>query len=113
MESILTSTKKLLGLSEESYEFDNDIIALINSVFATLFQLGVGPKTCFAISSIRDTWNDFYGDDTTLNFLPIYMYLKVKLIFDPPLSSFVIESIKQQISEMEWRLNIAAEGGIK
>ena len=109
MESILTSIKKLLGIDEEYTQFDNDIIMHINTVFLNLTQLGVGPEEGFLIEDDSATWDDFIGDSNQLQAVKTYVYLKVKLLFDPPLSSSVIESINRIISELEWRLNVAVE----
>ena len=109
MESILTSTKKLLGITEEYEHFDKDIIMHINSVFLNLTQIGVGPKEGFFIEDETAEWTDFIGDSIQLQAVKSYMYLKVKLLFDPPLSSAVIESTNRMIAEFEWRLKLAAE----
>lgn len=109
MDSILTSIKKLLGIDEEYIQFDNDIIMHINTVFLNLTQLGVGPEEGFLIEDDSATWDDFIGDSNQLQAVKTYVYLKVKLLFDPPLSSSVIESINRIISELEWRLNVAVE----
>ena len=109
MESILTSIKKLLGIDEEYTQFDSDIIMHINSVFLNLTQLGVGPSEGFQIEDDSDTWEDFIGDSNQLQAVKSYVYLKVKLLFDPPLSSSVIESMNRMIAELEWRLNAAVE----
>lgn len=109
MESILTSIKKLLGIAEDYNHFDADIIIHINSVFMILNQLGVGPSNVFSIANDESTWNDFLPDNTNLEAIKTYMYLKVKLIFDPPTSGIVTESMNKLISEYECRLNIAAE----
>jgi hypothetical protein len=109
MESILTSIKKLLGISEEYQHFDADLIMHINSVFLILTQLGVGPKDGFFIEDDSSEWSDFLEDATKLQMVKSYMFLKVKLLFDPPLSSAVIEANNRMISEFEWRLNVAAE----
>lgn len=109
MESILTSIKKLLGIEEEYTQFDNDIIMHINSVFLNLTQLGVGPADGFLIEDDTATWEDFIGDSNQLQAVKSYMYLKVKLLFDPPLSSSVIESMNRMIAELEWRLNVAVD----
>lgn len=105
MESILTSIKKLLGITEEYTQFDDDIIMHINSVFMILTQLGVGPSEGFMIEDDSSCWTDFIEDRLKLQAVKSYMYLKVKLLFDPPLSSAVIESTNRLISEYEWRLN--------
>lgn len=109
MESILTSIKKLLGIEEEYEHFDPDIIMHINSVLMILTQLGVGPSEGFMIEDKNATWYDFIPDKQNLEAVKSYMHLKVKLLFDPPLSSAVIESMNRMISEFEWRLNVAAE----
>ena len=109
MESILTSIKKLLGIEEEYTQFDNDIIMHINSVLLNLTQLGVGPAEGFLIEDDTATWEDFIGDSNQLQAVKSYMYLKVKLLFDPPLSSSVIESMNRTIAELEWRLNVAVD----
>lgn len=109
MESILTSIKKLLGITEEYEQFDTDIIIHINSVFMILNQLGVGPSDGFSIKDKSATWSDFMSeDDSRFASVKSYMYLKVRLLFDPP-SSSVADSMKQMINEYEWRLNVSAE----
>ena len=109
MESILTSIKKLLGIAEDYNQFDPDLIMHINSVFSILNQLGVGPSEGFSISDSYAVWDDFIPDKPKQNLVKSYIYLKVRLLFDPPLTSAVIESINRQISECEWRLNVIAE----
>lgn len=108
MDSILTSVKKDLGIAEAYEHFDSDIIRHINSVFMILNQLGVGPAKCFTITDKYDTWLDFIESDQ-MEAVKSYMYLKVKLLFDPPQSSAAIESINRMISEYEFRLNVASE----
>ena len=108
-DSILTSIKKMLGIAEEYDNFDLDLIMHINSVFSVLMQLGVGPKKGFMIEDKTATWLSFIPNEATLMLVKSYMYLKVKLMFDTPLSSAVMECYKTQISEYEWRLNVAAE----
>lgn len=109
MDSILTSIKKLLGIPEEYEHFDADVIIHINSAFSVLTQLGVGPKEGFHIKDTSTTWFEFLYDDPRLEFVKTFVHLKVKLSFDPPLSSAAIEAINRQISELEWRINVAAE----
>jgi len=111
-ESILTSIKKLVGTAEADTSFDTDIIMNINSALMSLQQLGVGPETGFYISSSEDIWADLLGDRIDLEAIKIYIYLKVKLIFDPPQNSFLVEAIKNQLTELEFRINIQAEGGV-
>lgn len=105
-DSILLSIKKLLGILEDDQAFDADIIIHINSVFMILQQLGVGPVDGFKIETQEETWDQFIQDDKLLEDVKTYMYLKVRLLFDPPLNSSVLESTKQLISEFEFRLNI-------
>ena len=109
MESILTSIKKLLGIAEECSDFDPDIILHINSVLMILTQLGIGPKNGFSIRDDQALWSDFIPDDTRLDAIRSFVYLKVRILFDPPQSSVLLDAIKQNLSEMEWRLTIAAE----
>lgn len=109
-DSILTSTKKVLGLDEDYTAFDPDILMHINSVFSTLCQLGIGPAGGFAIEDATAEWVDFLGGDPRLNSVKTYVYLRVRLLFDPPTTSFVQDSMKRQIEELEWRLNVQWEG---
>lgn len=109
MESILTSIKKLLGIAEDYKYFDTDIIIHINSVFSILTQIGVGSETGFSISDKTATWSDFISDNTKIEMVKIYIYLKVKLMFDPPLNSSVTNSMEKTISELEWRLNVETD----
>lgn len=105
-ESILTSIKKLLGITEDDTNFDTDIVIHINSVFMVLNQLGVGPSEGFRIEDKYSTWDEYITEDDDLDAVKTYIYLKIKLIFDPPLSSSVLEANKQLINELEWRLNV-------
>lgn len=109
MESILTSIKKLLGITEEYTHFDDDIIIHINTIFMTLTQIGVGPAEGFYIKDKTTTWAQYISDPATLQAVKTYMYLKVKLLFDPPQSSSVAEAYNRQASEIEWRLNVAVD----
>ena len=109
VESILTSIKKLLGITEDYEHFDGELMIHINSVFAVLNQLGVGPNAGFVITDKSFVWKDFFNDDKTLEFVKTFVYLKVRLLFDPPQSSAVIEAINRQASEYEWRILVAAD----
>lgn len=111
IDSILTSIKKLLGIQESYTHFDPDIIIGINSAFGILNQLGVGPKEGFSITGVTETWDEFIPDISKLEFVKSYIHMKVKLMFDPPQSSAVIEVINRQISELEWRLNVQVDPG--
>jgi hypothetical protein len=105
MESILTSIKKLLGPSAEYEHFDPDIIMHINSALMVLTHIGVGPAEGFVIEDETSLWTDFLPDGENLEAVKTYIYLKVKIVFDPPLNAAVLESYKQQIKEYESRLN--------
>ena len=107
-DSILTSIKKLLGITEEYEHFDQDIIIHINSVFMILNQLGIGPSNGFSITDKTAVWSDFIKSDK-LAATKSYVHLRVKLLFDPPLNSAIIEAIKESIRELEWRLNVRVE----
>ena len=104
MESILSSIKNLLGISEDDYSFDQEIKIHINSVFSILNQLGVGPDEPFILDDKDHNWNEFTGTNKRIEMVKSYVYLKVLLIFDPPQSSSRVDSIKRQIDEYEWRL---------
>lgn len=119
-DSILTSVKKMLGIPEEHEQFDMDIIIHINSVLMTLTQIGVGPSSGFVVTDKRTTWNDFINSgsnivnwngssNTNLSAVKSYVYIKVKLLFDPPQNSFTIEALNRQAAEFEWRLNLDAD----
>lgn len=108
-DSILTSIKKLLGLTEDYTNFDTDIIIHINSVFMNLHQLGVGPSEGFRIEDEYATWDEYITEEDNLDAVKTYIYLKVKLVFDPPLNGSVMEALKQSIAEYEWRLNVQAD----
>lgn len=105
-DSILISIKKMLGMEENYNVFDTDIIIHINTIFMTLNQLGVGPSSGFKIEDDSAMWSEYIDEDSDLEAVKTYIYLKVKLLFDPPLSSSVIEVMKQSIAELEWRLNV-------
>lgn len=115
-ESILTSIKKLLGLNSEITVFDTDIAFHINTVFANLAQMGVGPKnsegtnTGFKITSASETWGDFTDNDILIENVKTYVYIKVKMVFDPPTSNALIDAYNAQAKELEWRL-YTQEGG--
>lgn len=111
-DSILTSIKKLLGITEEYTNFDTDIIIHINSVFMILNQLGVGPSKCFRIEDKYTTWDEYITEDDDLDAVKTYVYLKVKLMFDPPLNSSLMDSFERQIKELEWRLNVEVESNL-
>jgi len=110
-QSILTSTKKILGIGEDYTAFDHDIITHINSAFSTLTQLGVGPAAGYMIDDAGDVWEDFFevANYNEYNSVRSYVFLKVRQIFDPPATSYLISAVERQIQELEWRLNVHRE----
>lgn len=109
-ESILNSIKSLLGISDEDTAFDNDILVNINAAFSTLFQVGVGDKIHYFISDETTTWDDLFDkEEDLIDFIKLYTYMKVRLGFDPPTNSFVLEAIKQQMQELEYRILLQAD----
>ena len=109
MESILTSIKKLLGPGVEYEHFDPDLIMHINSLFMILRQMGIGPSQGFSISDDTALWTDYLSDIEEIEAVKTYIYMKVRLIFDPPTIGGVLEMYKEMIKEFEWRLNVEAE----
>lgn len=107
--SILTSIRELIGLIDDENSFDEDLVVYINTALAVVYQLGVG-KRDFVITGPDETWDMFETDQHKQNLIKQYVYLKVRYMFDPPANSFTQESIKSQFQELEWRLNISAEG---
>lgn len=108
--SILTSTKKILGVGEDYTAFDLDILTHINSAFSTLDQLGVGPLGGFTIEGSEIKWSDLNLPQNQLNMVRTYIFLKTRSLFDPPTTSFALEAMNKQIQEHEWRLQAFAEG---
>ena len=109
MDSILTSVKKLLGLTEEYTAFDPDIIMHINSVFMIMNQMGVGPAGGFSIGDATATWSEFMADCPNIEAVKSYVALKVRMLFDPPQSSALIDSANRLLSELEWRINVSVD----
>lgn len=110
MESILTSIKKLLGIAEDYTQFDTDIIIGINTAFTTLTQIGVGPSEGFYIEDDMVCWDDFIEDMSQIQAVKTYVYLRVRLIFDPAsLGSATLAAYERQIQELEWRLNVISD----
>lgn len=110
MDSILISIKKLLGIGESETPFDGDILIHINTAITRLRQLGVGPEDGFVVEDKYDLWDDFITDN--LQSAKTYIYLKVKLMFDPPLNSSVLSAMQNEIRELEWTLNVEVDKGI-
>jgi hypothetical protein len=108
-QSILTSTKKILGIAEDYTVFDLDIITHINSAFSILTQLGVGPADGFMIDDATAVWTDFMAEDFQYNSVKSYDFLRVRQLFDPPSTSYLISAVERQIQELEWRLNVHRE----
>jgi hypothetical protein len=111
-DSILDSTKKILGISDDYTAFDMDIITHINSVFSVIHQLGVGPDNTFSISDDSEEWTDLNLPVDQMNLLRSYLYLKVRMLFDPTDSRFLIGAIKEQLDEFEHRLSYMREATI-
>lgn len=109
-DSILLSVKKSLGIPLEDDGFDPELIIHINTALMILTQLGVGPNDGVFITSQEDTWASLIEGNLDLEMVKTYIILRVKLIFDPPSSSFVLESIKNQLQEFDWRINVQVEG---
>lgn len=110
IESILDSIKKVLGIDSDYTAFDEDIIMHINTVFSVLGELGVGPTPGFHIEDNTTKWSDFFGGDVnTIRSVKTYIYLRVRLLFDPPATSFTITAMENQIKELEWRLSAQRE----
>jgi hypothetical protein len=108
-ESILKSIKKVLNLGDDYDVFDVDTLMHINSVFSTLHQLGVGPDQGFMIEDDLQTWDAFLGADPRLNNIKTYIYLRVRLLFDPPQTGYHTKALEDQIKELEWRINVHRE----
>lgn len=106
VDSILDTIKAMLGIPTTDTAFDNDIIVNINSAFMVLNQLGVGPETVYSIENSTPVWSDFLTDPEMYSGAKTYIYLKVKLVFDPPATSFLLDAINNQILELAWRLAV-------
>lgn len=108
-DSILNTIKKLIGLDKNYGVFDLDLIVAINSSFMILNQLGIGPDKPFSIKGSDETWKDFFGDEEIFALAKSYIYLRTKLLFDPPNSGVLHEAVERQISEFEWRMHVQAD----
>lgn len=110
MDSILNNVKKLLGIDSDDDSFDVDVMTIINSTILSLAQMGIGPSNGFIVTSIENEWTDWIVTPTiNLEGVKTYLYLKTKLIFDPPTNSTVIEAFNKSLSELEWRMMLAVE----
>lgn len=110
--SILTSTKKLLGLGDDYTAFDPDVLTYINTAFAVAHQLGVGPTDGIVIEDSNTTWEDLELAPNLLNLLKSYVYLRVRMLFDPPTTRFLIDAMEKQLEEYEHRLSMERENAI-
>lgn len=108
-ESILDSEKKLLGLDADYDVFDDDLVIHINSIFGTLHQLGVGPSQQLVITDNTTTWGEYTTNSEEIYEVRTYVYLRLRLLFDPPSSGFVFSGIESQARELEWRLMVKAD----
>ena len=110
MNYILPSIKKLLGIPFDNKHFDIDLILFINTAFATLYQLGVGPtENAYKIENEDNVWSEFIGDNKNIENVKTYVFLKTKLAFDPPTTGAAMQSLKELIKESEWRLNVTCD----
>ena len=107
---ILESVKKVLGIAPEYLAFDQDIVMHINSAFSVLHQLGVGHDEPFMIEDETATWTEFLGTERGVNSVKSYVYLRVRLLFDPPATSFALGAMEKQIEELGWRISTYMEG---
>lgn len=109
-ESILKSIKSLLGIYDGDTAFDDDILININAVFSTLYQLGIGSDRHYSITGEDETWNDLFENESDLvDFIKLYTYMKVRVVFDPPTNSSLLEALKNQIQEIEYRILLQAD----
>lgn len=109
MDSVLNTTKKLLGIDADDDSFDSDICVGINSAILTLSQLGLEGKAGFMVINDEQKWSDYLDDNALLPMVQQHIYLKTKMAFDPPQNSIVGDSLKQIIAELEWRIRLASE----
>lgn len=110
MDSILNTIKKLLGVDMDDDSFDADIIVNINSAIFSLSQIGIIPNSSFIVTSASQNWSDYISDNSVnLECIKTYIYLKTKMIFDPPTNSTTTESFNNSIKELEWRIRLATE----
>lgn len=110
-ESILTSIKKMLGIEEDYEHFDPDILMHINTALNVLQQLKVGPAGGFIVTDKSQSWSDFVPDANRIQMVKTYVYMKVRMIFDPPTAGAIMDAFKAQAQELEWRLNVATDPG--
>lgn len=109
MESILNTIKKMLGIELDCTDFDLELIPHINSVLMAVMQLGVGPSTGLMILDDKNMWTELLGDRKDLESVKTYIYLKTRLLFDPPTNAYLVEALERQATELEWRITAQAE----
>lgn len=109
MDSILNSIKERIGIAQDDDSFDVDIIDLINGAFADLNDLGVGPSEGFSIEDDTIEWTEFVEDVRVLGSVKDFVYLTVKLVFDPPTQSALLASMERRLAKLEWRLNVKCD----
>lgn len=108
-DSIFVTIKKMLGLNDDYTPFDADVLVHINSALMTLNQMGIGPKEGFIVTDYDTTWDEFLQDKKMFGGVKTWVYLQVKMLFDPPGNSFVMDAYKNQADQILWRLNVQAE----
>jgi hypothetical protein len=108
-DSILMTIRKLVCGDPYADHFDTDLLVHINACFSILNQLGVGPENGFVVTDETQSWSSYIADNHILNMVKTYITLKVRVIFDPPLTSSVLEAMNKEISQLEWRLNVAVD----
>lgn len=113
LDSILNSIKNQLNINVEETGFDDELILNINSVFSTLYQIGVGPANGYSISDSSSLWTDYLANEVALEMVKSYMYLKVKIMFDPPTNSSYLSAMNEMIKEYEWRMNVFGNANLK
>ena len=109
-DSILASVKKILGITDDNTEFDVDLIIYINTVLASLIQMGVGPQEGYVITDRENTWYEFTGGNKKIEMTKSYVALRVRKLFDPPQSSVLMEALNQEMDEAKWRAYIEMGG---
>lgn len=107
--SILMGTKRALNIEETDTAFDTEILMYINGSLSKLEQIGIGPSGGFMIEGAAETWEDLLGVDRRLNSVKTLVYMEVRLVFDPPTTSYLIDALKEQIAEITWRVNVTHE----
>ena len=108
-ENILKSIKDLLGIYEDDSAFDNDVLTNINAVFSTLYQLGVGSESHYVVLTGDETWEEVFAEKELIDFIKLYTYMKVRVIFDPPTNSSILQALNEQIKETEYRILLQAD----